>query len=81
MGQFVKLTRSPGKHSRLAVIVSKKVAASAVRRNRYRRRLQHIWLQLPPAQRAGDLVIVVKSNIRDASYANVKADIIDALAV
>src|SRR5690606_6723427 len=51
------------KHSRFAVVVSKKVLKSAVGRNRIRRRLYEIIkLELPKMTSSHDVVVMVFSN-------------------
>jgi ribonuclease P protein component len=50
-------------HSRFAVVISKKVLKSAVRRNRVRRRLYEvIRLELPKLKSASDIVVMIFSS-------------------
>lgn len=60
----VKYTANPHrKHSRVAIVVSKKVLKSAVGRNRVRRRLyEMVRLRLDKIPRATDLAIIVVSS-------------------
>lgn len=60
----IKVTKNPRrKASRVAVIVSKKVLKSAVRRNRIRRRVyEYIRKQLPKFEGAFDIAVVVSSS-------------------
>jgi ribonuclease P protein component len=49
--------------SRIAVVVSKKVLKSAVRRNRIRRRIyEYVRVQLPQLDNVYDIVIIVSSS-------------------
>lgn len=58
-----KTTNNPRRsHPRIAVVVSKKIAKSAVRRNRIRRRLyETIRAELPRLNECSDIVIIVTS--------------------
>ena len=60
----IKYTNNPHrKHSRFAVVISKKVLKSAVRRNRVRRRVYEcIRLELPKLQPAHDVAVMVFSS-------------------
>ena len=50
------------KNSRIAVVVSKKIMKSAVRRNRIRRRLyEYMRLRLPEFPKVFDVVLIVSS--------------------
>jgi len=50
------------KNSRIAVVVSKKIMKSAVRRNRIRRRLyEYMRLRLPEFEKVYDIVLIVSS--------------------
>lgn len=59
----VKLSKNPRrKHSRFAVVISKKVMKSAVRRNRIRRRVYEIIRQeLPHLQAGRDVACIIVS--------------------
>lgn len=50
------------KHSRIAIVVSKKVIKSAVGRNRIRRRLyEYMRTRIPELQHTSDIVLIVTS--------------------
>ena len=59
----MKFTSNPHrKHSRFAVVISKKVIKSAVQRNRLRRRIYEIIRQeLPTLKKSHDIVLMVFS--------------------
>lgn len=59
----VKSTTNPHrKVSRVAVVISKKVLKSAVRRNRIRRRIyEYVRVQMPRFDNVYDIVIIVSS--------------------
>ena len=64
--RFATVKTTPNKsrsHSRIAVVVSKKVLKSAVYRNRIRRRIyEHIRLQMPRFFGTFDVVVIVSSS-------------------
>ena len=56
-------TNKHRKESRIAVVISKKVLKSAVRRNRIRRRIyEHVRVQMPRFNGVFDIVIIVTSS-------------------
>jgi ribonuclease P protein component len=68
-------------NTRVAVVISKKVIKSAPKRNRVRRRVYEIlrtnWPHIEPAH---DIVLTVYDpNLWEAPYAQVEAEIVDAL--
>lgn len=80
-GEFVLMR---GRHnnqavSRYAVVVSKKVAKSAVTRNRIRRRASEIIRQSQFLDTGLDIVIIAKTGLDQASPEAVKHDIIRTL--
>lgn len=68
----IKWTQNPRrKHSRVSVVVSKKVLKSAVGRNRIRRRVyEYVRTHLPKLNDVYDIVIIVTSSeLRTQPYA------------
>ncbi len=61
---IIKFTTNPHrKRSRIAVVVSKKVLKSAVKRNRIRRRVyEYIRLKLPHISNVYDIVLIITSS-------------------
>lgn len=63
--RFATLKSSTNAHrntSRIAVVISKKVLKSAVRRNRVRRRIyEHIRINMPKMTQNYDIVVIVTS--------------------
>ncbi|HRN90155.1 MAG TPA: ribonuclease P protein component [Candidatus Saccharibacteria bacterium] len=59
----IKFTSNPHRdNTRIAVVISKKVLKSAVKRNRVRRRIyEYMRSQLPKIQGVHDIVVVVSS--------------------
>lgn len=65
------------RHSRIAVVVSKKVLKKAVGRNRIRRRLYEIFRgELPRIKESYDIVCIVSSpEVRDMEFSELKENV------
>jgi ribonuclease P protein component len=80
-GKYFNLIHSPNQleHSRMAVVASRKVG-NAVQRNRIRRRAKELFRRnkdLLASPR--DLLLIVKKDCRDASWADMRRRYLDAL--
>ena len=63
-------------HPRMGLIVPK-FRATAVARNRLRRRLREVWRrEILPVQPAGDLVIRARREAYDASFAQLRGQLL-----
>lgn len=74
------VTNDRRKHSRVSVVVSKKVIKGAIGRNRIRRRLyEYVRLNLPRLNDTYDLVIIATSAELRTMPANELKDLLDQL--
>jgi ribonuclease P protein component len=68
-------------HDRLGVIASRRVGG-AVRRNRAKRRIRECFRLQPPqdaAARSLDVVVIARSDLAAAPFADVRADLLSAI--
>jgi len=79
----IKYVHNPNRrHSRVAVVVSKKVLKKAVGRNRIRRRIYEIFREeLPLMKKSYDIVCIVSSpEARDMEFTELRGNIRDMLS-
>ncbi|MGT2929225.1 ribonuclease P protein component [Streptococcus dentasini] len=70
----------PQKHFRVGLSVSKKLG-NAVTRNRVKRKLRHILMELSPDLTKHDFVVIARKGVEDLNYQEVKQNLKHVLAL
>lgn len=65
-------------HFRAGLSVSKKLG-KAVTRNRIKRRIRHVLLELQDGLQAADFVVIARKGVEDLSYQEIKQNLIHVL--